>query len=1286
MRDTPTGGGRDAGDVSSPSTEETLEIPEPHLPAPDASEPVPARPGAYRAKDSLSRIADALREITPVLDSPDMEPDPAREDWSRARGPLEAAHALFKEEVLPAIDDAFASIPSGSDLRLKLGANVAWVGAELAALLHASKRTDDAQRLLLSVSRIAPAAGPDDTDVRAEIEGAMADTAPWVELMRARYLQRRQQWDEGDRALRAARGKATHATVKAAIAKQLGGARPITGVPPLFRINGCGASIYGERDRRPDGSYITTYCVALLFVPVWPVSAYRVIDQGNGSYSFLAREQLSSFARGYRWAVAGVAALWLAVAGVQSYLADPHRLAGNAFEETQGEVASMEPARALEAWQSLANSHGYALSTAQRDTAGREMVRLVLDAVPSPMTAARVGEVETALARYRALPELAHGTAQERAVLDRMLAWQADVGAASHDAAIASLRMLDALSATDPSSTGVDATLRDLYGTGPSLFASAPELAERRASLHRAIAEQLAAEWPLEAVDHWSEAGDAASMERLGQTLAELSGSRSLLLEVEAPALRYLEVVGAGSSPRDEVALALDAARTMQTDEARRLALGSGEPRALEAVLASYPGDQETVAALAQSKRQAGDLAGAHRLLDPLGAHGRLTGAAQSARASLLADEGHLDEAAALLAHAVNARLPAFQSAQRAYRSAFDARTAELEAQLRSPFPPPELDRRTSGIYDETQLREVVQGWFLEQLGNDANLSSLRSAVEARGGVVPSVLQLAMLELRLGNDSAGQAREQHFREAERLFLAIRQEVEGLPSFHLGLGQVYHRLGRAAEGDAEIAQVLTSGDLNLELEAAHTYRDLGLTTRATELAQGVYDRSASPQRESAAMLMSLLSSTLEDEELWLSRADPQSDFVQVNLLQTRAHRLARDGDLRQAERLFGQVAERYLSMGTQGEAALNNAAIAFQQRYECSGNPGHLARAVELMEQALRRAPESGIAAGNFAELLSYAGEVSAIEGFVRTRELHLDSEQASSLVQWLLNGTQRDAVLAALREEPRLRRAIEVARQAQTLSPQRTSAYDTESALLQLFDDAASMTALSERLGHVSNLETAVAAEHAARWQRGELDPTLGPALETGLASQRSRIASLRGGHAPTLAAALVLYGRSLEERSQISRDPADFEAAASAFAEAEGLVPGWGAQRERGWALLGRSILELASANAAAGEIVTTGWRSAPLGVLCARLASDPAAREAARQSGVMREGIRLLGDETQPGLQTLACARLAGAEALEARARARASTEQERLAFEVQRRTEPWSPYGELGALLER
>jgi hypothetical protein len=185
-----------------------LETQEPNTPgAPEplpTSEPATGKPGAYRAKDPLAQIADALREITPVLDAADMEPDPGRTDWGRARGQLEAAYGLYKGEVLPAIDDAFASIPSGSDLRLKVSANVAWIGAELASLLHASKRTDDAQRLLLHISRFAPAAAPDGTNIKAEVEGAIADTGAWVELMRARYLQRSRQWDEGDRVLRAA--------------------------------------------------------------------------------------------------------------------------------------------------------------------------------------------------------------------------------------------------------------------------------------------------------------------------------------------------------------------------------------------------------------------------------------------------------------------------------------------------------------------------------------------------------------------------------------------------------------------------------------------------------------------------------------------------------------------------------------------------------------------------------------------------------------------------------------------------------------------------------------------------------------------------------------------------------------------------------------------------------------------------------------------------------------------------------------------------------------------------
>ncbi|MBN8616929.1 MAG: hypothetical protein J0L92_40475, partial [Deltaproteobacteria bacterium] len=1079
--------------------------------APLGGDPPPAPVNEPKPrKEPLAQIADALREITPVLDAADMEPDPTRDDWSRARGQLDAAHGLYKGEVLPAIDAALAAMPTGSDLRLKVSANVAWIGAEVASLLWASKRTDDAQRLLLQIARFAPTAAPDGMNMKAEIEGAMADAPAWVELMRARYLQRHQQWEDGDRVLRAAKGKASHPTIKAAIAKQLNGARPLTGVPPLFRINGCGASIYGERDRRSDGSYVTTYCVALLFIPVWPISAYRVMDNGNGSYQFMAKEPVSAFARGYRWVVAALVGLGIVSNLTIAYLDDPHRLAANEFAATQESTRSMAPDQALAAWERLAQDRGYALEGSARETTGTELTRLVLDTVPSPMTRARIGEVETALARHRALPELAHGAPQEAMVLERVLGWQSDVGLASHEDALASMRVLDALSATDAPRSDVDSLL---YGsTRTPSYASSPELAERRATLHRVLGEQLATEWPLEAIEHWSAAGDAASMERVGATLAELSSARSLLLEVETPVSRYLAATSAGSEPRDSIAIAMDAARTMDADEGRRLALESGEPAALNAVLDSYPGDQESIAALAQSKRQSGDLAGAHALLDPLGSSGRLCGAAQVARASLLADEGNVEDAVALLSHHVEARLPAFQSAQRAYHRAFDARTTELEAQVRSPYPPMELENQLRGVIDDAQGQQIVQGWFLAQLTNDSNLASLRATLDASSDVVGGVLQLAMLELRLGNDTTGEARDHHLREAERLFLAIRDQAEGLPSFHLGLGQVYHRLGRTAEGDAEIGQVLAMGQPALDLEAAYTYRDLGLQRQATEIAQRLYDAGVAPQAQTAAMLMSLLASTLEDEELWLSRADQSNEFVQINLLQARARRTARDGDLRQADRLFGQVADRFLALSSHDQAALNNAAIAFEQRYECSGNAAHLARAVELMEQALRRAPESGITAANLAEILAYAGHVAVLDGFVHTRDLRLDASSAAELVDWLLSGSQRDAVMAALREEPRLRRALEISRQAQVLSPQRTHAYQAELDAAERLDDAAALATLAERVARVSNLETASAAADADRWARGELDATVRPTYDTAITTLTERASTLGSG------------------------------------------------------------------------------------------------------------------------------------------------------------------------------
>ena len=56
-------------------------------------------------------------------------------------------------------------------------------------------------------------------------------------------------------------------------------------------------------------------------------------------------------------------------------------------------------------------------------------------------------------------------------------------------------------------------------------------------------------------------------------------------------------------------------------------------------------------------------------------------------------------------------------------------------------------------------------------------------------------------KLRRANESSGEARAELLAAAERLFLSIREEAEGVPAYHLGLGQVYHRLGRADHAGA-----------------------------------------------------------------------------------------------------------------------------------------------------------------------------------------------------------------------------------------------------------------------------------------------------------------------------------------------------------------------------------------------------------------------------------------------------------------------------------------------------
>lgn len=66
--------------------------------------------------------------------------------------------------------------------------------------------------------------------------------------------------------------------------------------PAMFRVNDCGTLVYGRRDFDDEtGTYVKTYGISLVVIPVFALTAYRVSDAARGWY-FIGREPLSAFA------------------------------------------------------------------------------------------------------------------------------------------------------------------------------------------------------------------------------------------------------------------------------------------------------------------------------------------------------------------------------------------------------------------------------------------------------------------------------------------------------------------------------------------------------------------------------------------------------------------------------------------------------------------------------------------------------------------------------------------------------------------------------------------------------------------------------------------------------------------------------------------------------------------------------------------------------------------------------------------------------------------------------
>jgi Tetratricopeptide repeat len=75
---------------------------------------------------------------------------------------------------------------------------------------------------------------------------------------------------------------------------------PLTSAPTMSTINGIGTMLYGESERDPDGTYVSTLFFTFVFVPIYPIAQYLVRPLGGRKWSFFGKVPPSAVIRTWR--------------------------------------------------------------------------------------------------------------------------------------------------------------------------------------------------------------------------------------------------------------------------------------------------------------------------------------------------------------------------------------------------------------------------------------------------------------------------------------------------------------------------------------------------------------------------------------------------------------------------------------------------------------------------------------------------------------------------------------------------------------------------------------------------------------------------------------------------------------------------------------------------------------------------------------------------------------------------------------------------------------------------
>jgi hypothetical protein len=141
--------------------------------------------------------------------------------------------------------------------------------------------------------------------------------------------------------------------------------------PSLGMTYGIGTSLVGRRDFDAEtGTYVTTHCFHLLFVPLFALGAYRVADAPGGGWYCLGKVPLSGFAR--IWNVVLVLAIIGAAGGIwwTVHTRSPEYVAGQKLKEADQAAAAGQGGQAAKLCREVMDSKTPKAEEAKQKLAG----------------------------------------------------------------------------------------------------------------------------------------------------------------------------------------------------------------------------------------------------------------------------------------------------------------------------------------------------------------------------------------------------------------------------------------------------------------------------------------------------------------------------------------------------------------------------------------------------------------------------------------------------------------------------------------------------------------------------------------------------------------------------------------------------------------------------------------------------------------------------------------------------------------------------------------------------